>query len=498
MVAAMCAGGALRSFGSMRKPVVTLLLVMSAGILAACPSGGSDKAGGSDAPVVLHLAMSDGLGGVPMESPKFFAQEVGRLSHGSMRVDVKLLAAGSARPDTEQQVAKMVQRGDYELGAIGARGWDVLGVKSFQALQAPFLLTDQSSLYAVFESDLPARMLEELRSQHVVGFGLLPGALRHPVGHRGPLTRLADFRGTKIRVSPSRVSEAVMRALGAVPVHSSGDSIGALITRHQIDAEELPFALAPGRAWVTANVTFFAKAVTLFANEAAFGRLTDEQRDVLRRAAASAARHIMQTQLPEAEQAVKYCNAGRVVSATDADVAAMERATRAVYQRMRRDPEIGPILTAIEDIKADTAPDAPPVVPDECSRPLELVHGTERDPGFLDGTYRWRVTRAGAIKRGAGPDSDDIGAIATITLRDGRWHLGPSSGPEADTGTFKVIEHYLVFDWPRVASVLAFRFERLRDGTLLLDPVLPMDQGDQVVWSAEPWTRVGPPVREIP
>jgi len=498
MVAAMCAGGALRSFGSMRKPVVTLLLVMSAGILAACPSGGSDKAGGSNAPVVLHLAMSDGLGGVPMESPKFFAQEVGRLSHGSMRVDVKLLAAGSARPDTEQQVAKMVQRGDYELGAIGARGWDVLGVKSFQALQAPFLLTDQSSLYAVFESDLPARMLEELRSQHVVGFGLLPGALRHPVGHRGPLTRLADFRGTKIRVSPSRVSEAVMRALGAVPVHSSGDSIGALITRHQIDAEELPFALAPGRAWVTANVTFFAKAVTLFANEAAFGRLTDEQRDVLRRAAASAARHIMQTQLPEAEQAVKYCNAGRVVSATDADVAAMERATRAVYQRMRRDPEIGPILTAIEDIKADTAPDAPPVVPDECSRPLELVHGTERDPAFLDGTYRWRVTRAGAIKRGAGPDSDDIGAIATITLRDGRWHLGPSSGPEADTGTFKVIEHYLVFDWPRVASVLAFRFERLRDGTLLLDPVLPMDQGDQVVWSAEPWTRVGPPVREIP
>jgi len=28
--------------------------------------------------------------------------------------------------------------------------------------------------------------------------------------------------------------------------------------------------------------------------------------------------------------------------------------------------------------------------------------------------------------------------------------------------------------------------------------VLPMDQGDQVVWSAEPWKRVGPPVRDIP
>ena len=482
----------------MRKPVAILLLVMTAGALAACSSGGSDKAGGSDAPVVLKLAMSDGMGGVAMESPKFFAREVRRLSKGRMRVDVKLLAAGSGRPDIEQEVARMVRRGDYALGAIGARGWDMLGVKSLEAIQAPFLLTDQSSLYAVFKSDLPARMLEGLRSQHVVGFGLLPGALRHPVGHRGPLTRLADFRGTKIRVAPSRVSDAVMRALGAVPVHSAGDAIGAMINRHQIDAEELPFAIALGRSWVTGNVTFFAKAVTLFANEAAFRRLTGEQRDVLRRAASSAARHIMETQPLEAEQAVKYCNAGRVVSATDADLAAMERATRGVYERMRRDPEIGPILEAIEDIKAHTPRDLPPVVPDECSRPLALVHGTERDPGFLDGTYRWRITREGAIQRGAGPDSNDIGAIATITLRDGKWQLGPNSGPEADIGTFKVVNHYLVFDWPRVASVLAFSFKRLGDGTLVLDPVLPMDQGDQVVWSAEPWKRVGPPVREIP
>lgn len=494
----MCPRPAIRRFGAMPKTIVTLVLVVSAGALAACSFTSADKAGGSRAPLVLHLAMSDGQGGVPIESPDFFAHEVGRLSEGGMRIDVKLLAAGSGRPDIEQQVAKMVQRGDYALGAIGARGWDMLGVKSLEPIQAPFLLTEQSALRAVFETDLPARMLAGLRSQDVVGFGLLPGALRHPVGHRGPLTRLADFRGTKIRVAPSRVTDDVMRALGAVPVHSAGDAVGVLINRHEIDAEELPFAIAPQRSWVTGNVAFFAKAVTLFANEAAFGRLTDGQRDVLRRAASSAARHILQTQPPEAEQAVKYCNAGRVVSASDQDLEAMERATRGVYQRMRRDPEIGPLLEAIEDIKADTARDPPPLVPDECSRPLELVHGVERDPGFLDGTYRWRITLEGAIKRGAGPDSNDIGADATITLRDGEWQLGPNSGPEADTGTFKVVDQYLVFDWPRVASVLAFRFARLSDGTLMLDPVLPMDQGDQVVWSAEPWKRIGPPVREIP
>ena len=83
----------------------------------------------------------------------------------------------------------------------------------------------------------------------------------------------------------------------------------------------------------------------------------------------------------------------------------------------------------------------------------------------------------------------------TMTLRDGRWLLG---GADQDLGTFEVRGDRIVFDWPRVDSVLTFTYVRHDDGTLDITPVLPMDQGDQYIWASGPWRRVGPPLRTIP
>jgi hypothetical protein len=85
--------------------------------------------------------------------------------------------------------------------------------------------------------------------------------------------------------------------------------------------------------------------------------------------------------------------------------------------------------------------------------------------------------------------------IGTMTLRDGRWQL---AGDDRDNGTFEVLGDRLVFDWPRVGYALTFKFKRASDGSLDLDPVKPMDLGDQYVWASERWRRVGPPVRDIP
>jgi hypothetical protein len=80
--------------------------------------------------------------------------------------------------------------------------------------------------------------------------------------------------------------------------------------------------------------------------------------------------------------------------------------------------------------------------------------------------------------------------INTAVLRHGTWRF---SGPDHDNGTFTIHGDRLRFDWPRIPSVLVFRYTRDADGTIHLHPVLPMDRGDQFVWSARPWKRLGPP-----
>jgi TRAP-type C4-dicarboxylate transport system substrate-binding protein len=470
-------------------------LAVAASLLAACGAGRSDKAGGVTAPTVLRLAISDGAYTDPGDVPKFFADEVRRLSHGRMRVDVRVAAAGLAAPDAEQRVARMVMDGRYDLGLVGARAWDELGVTTFEALQAPFLVTDQSLLKAVIGSPLAARMLAGLRSQDVVGLALLPGTLRHPVGYDQPLSTLADYRGKRIRVQVSRVGDAVIAALGARPLHLGWSQVGPLVLRHELDGQEMPFATAPDHAWITANVTFFPKALTLFGTTKGYARLSGEQRQIVRTAAAHAVRHALSAMESEASQAGHFCSRGHVVHAPTADVAALERATRPVYAQLERDPQISSLIGGIRQIKGRTAPDPAPDVPASCSpRPSASTVGGERDPSFLDGTYRWHITRAGAIKRGGDPRDPDIGGLGGMTLKAGRW----ISESGKDSGTFKIVGRRIVFDWPQVGSVLTFTFERRDDGELSLEPVLPMDVGDQVVWSSAPWRRVGPPIRKVP
>jgi hypothetical protein len=89
---------------------------------------------------------------------------------------------------------------------------------------------------------------------------------------------------------------------------------------------------------------------------------------------------------------------------------------------------------------------------------------------------------------------DSFPLIVTAILRRGTWRM---VGPDGDRGTFTIRGNRIRFDWPRVASVLVFRFTRDRNGTLHLKPVLPMDPGDQFVWAYKPWQRIGPPTQTV-
>jgi TRAP-type C4-dicarboxylate transport system substrate-binding protein len=467
---------------------------LAAALLGACGGAGADKAGGSTAPRVLRLAAGDdrNTAGRTLEA---FAQRVARVSEGTLRVQVEYRAAGEDVPDYEARLARMVERGDFDLGFIGSRAWDELGLTSFQALQAPFLIDDTAVLDKVVTSDLAGRMLAGLRARGLEGIALVPGGLRHPVGMKRPLASPEDVAGARVWVTPSKVSEAVIRAIGATPVHVAPATSGLAISRGEIDGTEGQFDGTVGGRYFTADVTFFPRASTLFAGGAAWKALSGAQRSAVREAARQTVEDLIANRLSERELARAYCGQGRVVLAGAANVAAFERATRPVYAELERDRETREQIAAIRALKAVTPASAAPAVPAGCSRAVAPAGGEELPARALDGTYRWRKTAEGARRLGVPPDDPDIGAVSTMTLRDGRWLL---AGDDRDSGTFEVRGDRLVFDWPRVGYALTFTFKRAGHGSLDLEPVKPMDLGDQFVWASERWRRVGPPVRDIP
>jgi TRAP-type C4-dicarboxylate transport system substrate-binding protein len=483
--------------------VAALLTLQAAG----CGLGGGDKAGGSSAPTVLRLAAADDADQPDARIVRHFASRVGDLSGGSLRVRPVWDAAGQQTADYEARIARMVREGEFELGWIGARAWDRLGITHFQALQAPFLVTSHALLGRIATGSVGERMLAGLDGIGLVGLALAPDRLRYPFGVRQALASPDDFAGARVRVFPSRTTEALMRALGATPVQVSGDDVAGAVARREIDGVEAALgtnSASEGENFLTTNLALFPKVLTLFAGEHAYRRLDDDQATVIRKAAEETAAYAAAHPLSERALVRQFCASGRPVTAVAAsrdDLAVLTQAAQPVYAELERDPETKALIAAIREVKRSTPSDPVAAPPPGCSHEAPATHGRVLDPSTLDGTYHWRVTSAGARAARASADRldydirEDVDLVGKMTLRDGKWRLGDED-PEAYSGTFEIIGDRLVFDW--AGTTLTFTFERHADGGLDLEPVPPIDPGDAVVWAGGPWRRVGPPVRDIP
>jgi TRAP-type C4-dicarboxylate transport system substrate-binding protein len=480
-----------------RVLLATVGVALPAALAAGCGlgGGGDDKAGGSSAPTVLRLAAADDADQPDARFVRRFASEVEAQSGGSVRVRVVWDAAGQDSAGYEAQIARLVQDGEFDLGWMGTRSWDRLGITSLQALQAPFLVTDQALLGRVAAGPLGARMLAGLDDHGFVGLALVPDRLRYPFGVRHALASPSDFAGARVRVSPSRATEALMRALGATPVHISGDDVAAAVAGGKMDGAEAALgtnSADEGENFVTTNLALFPKALTLFAGRDSYDRLDEDQQAAVRSAARDTAAYAAAHPLSENRLIRDFCASGAVtaVAASSDDVAALTRAARPAYAELERDSETKSLITAIRELKPTTP--APPLT---CTPEVAVSTGRELAPSTVNGTYHWRVTSAGARAAGGSPSSEDVGTIGKMTLRDGEWRMGEED-PEDYSGTYRIRGDHLVFDWS--GTTLTFAFKRAADGDLALSPVPPMNLGDAVVWAGGRWQLVGPPVRDIP
>ena len=342
-----------------------VIIVVLSTLLAAACSSSSDEPSPTQSPtsdpIVFQLGTGDPLGRPDTPVVARFANAVEDLSGGRMRVEVKWAAAGVAEgPNTfERGVVGLVQDGELDLGWIAARVWDTVGVTSFQALQAPFLITDQEHLAEVLASPMVDEMIAGLEGAGVVGLGLYPDGLRYPLGYAAPMASLEDFDGAVIRLVPSEATEALIRALGGRPVFGlNGDELDAAIISGELDGTEISLALAPELAQdvaptsvITGNVVLFPRVNTLFAGQDLMGSLTDEQEAILF-AAAEEAQAVAADLATEDVQA--FCDAGgEIVTASKADVAALERAVKPVYRMFEADPQTKSFIEEIEELKVE-------------------------------------------------------------------------------------------------------------------------------------------------
>jgi TRAP-type C4-dicarboxylate transport system substrate-binding protein len=407
---------------------VVLALAM-AGCSAASGASG-DKAGGSTSTVSLTMGVTDPKGRPTTPTIEFFVDQVAEQSKGSIRLDV-LWNAGEGSIDPEQAIARKVKSGALDLGWIGSRAWDTEGVTSLQALQAPFLITNNKLLSAVVTSPMAGEMLAGLKSAGVEGLGMYPDQFRHPVGFRKPLASPGDFKRARIRVLTSNASDALIRALGAEPVHLNGNAYKQAISDGTLTGVDASLGLAPALhgSILTGNLIFYPKVDTLFAGQQALGKLDSSQQQALRTAAQRTAAHVLENS-PATEDSGPFCSGGgRVVAATDRDARALEAAAQPIYRQMEEDPQTAAFVTQIRALKAGIPA---PTQLTECGDSQSTGSAAQEIP---EGTYTAVGTKQDALRLG----HDDPcalkadGARLRLELSNGVWAQWESCKIEPDT-----------------------------------------------------------------
>lgn len=211
-----------------------LLAVVTTGI-ALTVGGANALAQTPSQPVVIkfsHVVAADTSKGKAIEYFKKLAEE---RTKGAVRVEV--YHNSTLYKDKEEMDA--LQLGAVQMLAPTPGKFGPLGVREYEVLDLPYLFDSAENEHKVTQGPIGQQMLKLLNAKGVLGLAFWDNGFKQMTSNK-PIRKPEDFRGQKIRIQSSKVIDAQMRALGALPqVMSFAELYGAL-QNGVVDGQENP------------------------------------------------------------------------------------------------------------------------------------------------------------------------------------------------------------------------------------------------------------------
>ena len=180
--------------------------------IAALASAFAVPAARAQAPIVIkfsHVVAPDTPKGKAAER---FRQLVDERSKGKLKVEV--YPNSQLYKDKEEMEA--LQLGSVQMLAPSLAKFGPLGVKEFEVFDLPFLFKDDAAFRAVTDGEVGKGLFAKLEGKGIKGLAYWDNGF-HIMSANKPLHVVADFKGLKMRIQSSKVLDAQMRALGAIP-----------------------------------------------------------------------------------------------------------------------------------------------------------------------------------------------------------------------------------------------------------------------------------------
>ena len=155
------------------------------------------------------------------------------------RVKVEIYPNSQLYKDREEMEA--LQRGAVQMLAPSVSKFGPLGVREFELFDLPYLIPDAQTVDRVTDGDIGKNLFAKLEPKGVKGLAYWDNGFKQFSANR-PLRKPEDFRGMKMRIQSSKVLEAVMRELGALPQVMAFSEVYSALQQKVVDGTENPLS----------------------------------------------------------------------------------------------------------------------------------------------------------------------------------------------------------------------------------------------------------------
>ncbi len=283
----------------MRKGVITAaclcgLVLMGAAFMGAADcfqAGKQTPAAGEKTPpeYVFTYAENQPEDYPTTQGARKFADLVYERTGGRIKINV---FPGGELGD-EVSVIQQLQYGGIDFARISAMTMGET-VDEINVLQLPYLYRDADHMWKVLDGEIGEHFKKSLDGYGMVGLSWYDAGARHFYNSRGPITRIEDMRGKRIRVAESELMEAMISALGAKPVPMAYSEVYAALETGLIDGAEnnWPSYESMGHYEVAPYITLDAHnriPEMQLASQATWEKLEENDREIIRKCAGESA-----------------------------------------------------------------------------------------------------------------------------------------------------------------------------------------------------------------
>ncbi|HYF85431.1 TRAP transporter substrate-binding protein [Azospirillum sp.] len=177
---------------------------------------------------------------VAPETPKGKgAEKFKELAEKATNGKVKVEVYPNSQLYKDKEELEALQLGAVQMLAPSLAKFGPLGAKEFEVFDLPYIFPNKDVLRRVTEGPIGKQLFQKLETKGIIGLAYWDNGFKIMSANK-PVTKPEDVKGLKMRIQSSKVLDAQMRALGALPQVMAFSEVYQALQTGVVDGTENP------------------------------------------------------------------------------------------------------------------------------------------------------------------------------------------------------------------------------------------------------------------